>query len=140
MLPALIVSYVISVIFSNGQYQGLGVLEEFNLFVFRIAFASFCAYVFGQLLDVLVFNKLRQLAIWWVAPSCSMIFGSAADTLMFFGVAFYQSSDPFMAENWMQLGFVDYLFKLLIGMLLFVPAYGVLLNVLLVRLQKLAGK
>ena len=69
-----------------------------------------------------------------------MIFGSAADTLMFFGVAFYQSSDPFMAENWMQLGFVDYLFKLLIGMLLFVPAYGVLLNVLLVRLQKLAGK
>ena len=45
-----------------------------------------------------------------------------------------------MAENWMQLGFVDYLFKLLIGMLLFVPAYGVLLNVLLVRLQKLAGK
>ena len=140
MLPALIVSYVISVIFSNGQYQGLGILEEFNLFVFRIAFASFCAYVFGQLLDVLVFNKLRQLTIWWVAPSCSMIFGSAADTLMFFGVAFYQSSDPFMAENWMQLGFVDYLFKLLIGMLLFVPAYGVLLNVLLVRLQKLAGK
>lgn len=31
------------------------------MFVFRIAFASFCAYVFGQLLDVLVFNRLRQL-------------------------------------------------------------------------------
>ena len=47
--------------FSNGQYQGLGALSEFNMFVFRIAFASFCAYVFGQLLDVLVFNRLRQL-------------------------------------------------------------------------------
>ena len=47
--------------FSNGQYQGLSALSEFNMFVFRIAFASFCAYVFGQLLDVLVFNRLRQL-------------------------------------------------------------------------------
>ena len=61
MLPALIVSYIVSVVFSNGQYQGLGALSEFNMFVFRIAFASFCAYVFGQLLDVLVFNRLRQL-------------------------------------------------------------------------------
>ena len=45
MLPALIVSYIVSVVFSNGQYQGLGALSEFNMFVFRIAFASFCAYV-----------------------------------------------------------------------------------------------
>ena len=33
---------------------------------------SFCAYVFGQLLDVLVFNRLRQLKTWWIAPSSSM--------------------------------------------------------------------
>ena len=55
--------------FSDGQYQGLSALSEFNMFVFRIAFASFCAYVFGQLLDVLVFNRLRQLKTWWIAPS-----------------------------------------------------------------------
>ena len=84
MLPALIVSYIVSVVFSNGQYQGLGALSEFNMFVFRIAFASFCAYVFGQLLDVLVFNRLRQLKTWWIAPSSSMTFGSLADTFMFF--------------------------------------------------------
>ena len=45
MIPALIVSYIVSVVFSNGQYQGLGALSEFNMFCFRIAFASFCAYV-----------------------------------------------------------------------------------------------
>ena len=43
-----------------------------------------------------------------------MTFGSLADTFMFFAVAFYQSSDPFMAEHWFSLGFVDYLFKLFV--------------------------
>ena len=138
MIPALIVSYIVSVVFSNGQYQGLGALSEFNMFVFRIAFASFCAYVFGQLLDVLVFNRLRQLKTWWIAPSSSMTFGSLADTFMFFGVAFYKSSDPFMAEHWFSLGFVDYLFKLFVGIVLFVPAYGVVLSMILRKLQSLA--
>ena len=61
MIPALIISYVVSTLFSDSQYQGWQALTAFNLFVFRIALASFCAYVFGQLLDVLVFNRLRQL-------------------------------------------------------------------------------
>lgn len=139
MLPALIVSYIVSVVFSNGQYQGLGALSEFNMFVFRIALASFCAYVFGQLLDVLVFNRLRQLKTWWIAPSSSMTFGSLADTFMFFAVAFYQSSDPFMAEHWFSLGFVDYLFKLFVGIILFVPAYGVVLGMILRKLQSLTN-
>ena len=129
----------VSVVFSNGQYQGLGALSEFNMFVFRIAFASFCAYVFGQLLDVLVFNRLRQLKTWWIAPSSSMTFGSLADTFMFFCVAFYKSSDPFMAEHWFSLGFVDYLFKLFVGIVLFVPAYGVVLSMILRKLQSLAS-
>ena len=33
MLPALIVSYIVSVVFSDGQYQGLSALSEFNMFV-----------------------------------------------------------------------------------------------------------
>ncbi|WP_303013206.1 7-cyano-7-deazaguanine/7-aminomethyl-7-deazaguanine transporter, partial [Rodentibacter pneumotropicus] len=97
MIPALIVSYVISVLFSDAQYQGVGALRNFDMFVFRIALASFLAYVVGQLLDVSVFNRLRQLKTWWVAPSSSMLFGSLADTFVFFGVAFYQSTDTFMA-------------------------------------------
>ena len=139
MIPALIISYLVSTLFSDSQYQGLSVLSEFNLFVFRIALASFCAYVFGQLLDVLVFNRLRQLKTWWIAPTSSMVFGSIADTYLFFAIAFYASSDPFMAEHWMEIGFVDYLFKLFIGLLLFVPAYGVVLNIILRKINALTA-
>lgn len=139
MFPALIVSYIVSVLFSESQYQGIGALQHFDLFVFRIALASFCAYVFGQLLDVLVFNRLRQLNAWWIAPSGSMVFGSMADTFLFFAIAFYASSDPFMAEHWVGIGFVDYLSKLFIGILLFVPAYGVILNMILRKLNMLSA-
>ena len=139
MIPALIISYLVSTLFSDSQYQGLSVLSEFNLFVFRIALASFCAYVFGQLLDVLVFNRLRQLKTWWIAPTSSMVFGSMADTYLFFAIAFYASSDPFVAEHWMEIGFVDYLFKLFIGLLLFVPAYGVVLNMILRKIKTLTA-
>ncbi len=134
MFPALAVSYGVSTLFSDSQYQGLQALSTFNGFVFRIAVASFSAYVFGQLLDVLVFNRLRRLKTWWIAPASSMIFGSMADTFIFFAVAFYASTDPFMAEHWMELGFVDYLFKLFVGVMLFVPAYGVVLNFILRRI------
>lgn len=137
MFPALIISYVISTLFSDSQYQGVNALFEFNSFVFRIAIASFFAYVLGQLLDVLVFNRLRKLKTWWIAPSSSMIFGSMADTFLFFFIAFYASSDPFMAEHWFELGLVDYLFKLFVGIVLFVPAYGVALNVILNKLQQI---
>lgn len=140
MIPALIISYVVSVLFSEASYQGFAALGEFNMFVFRIAFASFAAYVFGQLLDVYVFNHLRQLNTWWIAPSSSMVFGSMADTFLFFSIAFYASSDAFMAENWVQIGFVDYLSKLFIGILLFVPTYGVILNIILRKLNTLTAK
>lgn len=140
MFPALIVSYAVSVLFSESQYQDIGALANFDFFVFRIAIASFAAYVVGQLLDVIVFNRLRQLKTWWIAPSSSMTFGSMADTFVFFSVAFYQSADPFMAEHWAQLGFVDYLFKLFVGIILFVPAYGVVLNMILRKLQALTAE
>lgn len=140
MFPALLISYVVSTVFSNSQYQGLSALATFNLFVFRIAVASFAAYVFGQLLDVYVFNHLRKLKTWWIAPSSSMVFGSMADTFLFFAIAFYASSDPFMAEHWVEIGFVDYLFKLVIGIALFVPAYGALLNYILRKIQLLSSE
>lgn len=134
MLPALIVSYVMSTLFLDTHYQGIAALFVFNLLVFRISFASFSAYVFGQLLDVLVFNRLRQLKTWWIAPTCSMVFGSLCDTFAFFAIAFYRSSDAFMATHWVEIGFVDYLFKLLIGLLFFVPIYGVVLKAIMRKL------
>jgi uncharacterized PurR-regulated membrane protein YhhQ (DUF165 family) len=53
----------------------------------RIAVASGLAFLLGQLLDIGVFNLLRDRA-WWKAPSLSSFFGSAADTLVFFSLAF----------------------------------------------------
>lgn len=60
----------------------------------------------GQLLDIQVFDRLRQWPQWWIAPAASGIVGQAADTLMFFSVAFWRSSNPFMAANWMEIALV----------------------------------
>ncbi|MDD1795666.1 7-cyano-7-deazaguanine/7-aminomethyl-7-deazaguanine transporter [Enterovibrio makurazakiensis] len=136
MVPSLLISYVLSVLFYQGQYQGLADLTVFNLFVARIAVASFMAYMLGQILDIHVFNRLRQTKKWWVAPSCSTIFGNAIDTLAFFAIAFYNSPDAFMAENWTEIAVVDYIFKLVISLGLFVPMYGVLLNYLVGRMTR----
>jgi len=131
MIPALILSYVVSVIFFEGNFQGLNGLAEFNSFVFRIALASFIAYVVGQLIDIVVFNKLRQQARWWVAPTASTVIGALVDTFVFFGIAFYASSDAFMAANWVEIAWVDYAFKLIVSLVFFIPAYGIVINRLL---------
>jgi uncharacterized integral membrane protein (TIGR00697 family) len=130
MLPALLFSYLLSVLFNAGEFLGLAQITQFNLFVARIACASFMAYLLGQILDISVFSKLRQLPQWWVAPVASTIIGNMLDTIAFFGIAFYQSPDPFMAEHWVEIATVDYAVKLLISIGLFVPAYGVLLRYL----------
>ncbi|WP_411021211.1 queuosine precursor transporter, partial [Salmonella sp. ZJJH19_0069] len=69
MLPALVASYVVSVLYKDGVFSGFAALQEFNVFVGRIALASFCAYVLGQLLDIQVFDRMRRLRQWWVAPT-----------------------------------------------------------------------
>lgn len=130
MMPALLVSYLLGVLFFEGQYQGSAQLLQFNLFVARIACASFMAYLLGQILDVSVFNRLRQLPWWWVAPVASTVVGNLLDTLAFFSIAFWRSPDAFMAEHWVEIACVDYGVKLLISIGLFVPAYGVLLRYL----------
>ena len=136
MVPALLISYAISSLFYHGSWQGLAALHQMNLFVARIACASFMAYALGQILDVHVFNRLRQLPQWWIAPACAMFLGNISDTLAFFFIAFYQSSDAFMAQHWVEIALVDYSFKVLICMLFFLPAYGVLLNAMLKRLAE----
>lgn len=141
MLPALIISYLMGVVFHQGSFQGAAALLEFNSFVFRIAFASFAAYFIGQLMDIFVFAKLRQTKSWWVAPSASTIIGNLVDTLVFFSLAFYASTDSFMAANWPEIAAVDYGFKLIVSLGLFLPAYGLLLKVLQEKiLQETARK
>lgn len=134
MLPALVASYVVSVVFQEGSYRGIDALLSFNDFVLRISLASFVAYVIGQLLDIQVFDRLRRIKAWWIAPSLSTVLGNLADTFAFFSVAFWHSSNPFMAEHWVEIATVDYVIKLVISMLLFLPLYGVLLRTLMNRL------
>jgi len=136
MVPALIASYIVSVLFHEGRFNGVDALGEFNSFVFRIAFASFAAYVLGQLLDVQVFDRMRRHYVqWWVAPAAASVFGQALDTVAFFGIAFWHSSNPFMAEHWGEIAVVDYVIKLAVSLLLFVPMYGVALNAI-IRIMK----
>ena len=137
MIPALIVSYIVSVLFHEGRFNGVGALAEFNTFVFRIAFASFAAYVLGQLLDVQVFDRMRRGYVqWWVAPAASSVFGQALDTAAFFSIAFWQSSNPFMAEHWGEIAVVDYVIKLAVSLLLFVPMYGVALSAIIRAMKR----
>ena len=130
MIPSLIVSYVLSVLFAQGAFQGIETLSSFDGFVGRIAIASLLAYLLGQVLDIQVFNRLRQLKKWWIAPAASTLFGNGLDTLAFFGIAFYQSPDPFMAQHWQEIALADFAFKLIISLGLFIPMYGILLNYL----------
>ena len=136
MIPALIASYLVSVLFHEGRFNGVGALGEFNTFVFRIAFASFVAYVLGQLMDVQVFDRMRRnYAQWWIAPAASSVFGQGLDTAAFFSVAFWRSTDPFMAANWGEIAWVDYVIKLSVSLLLFVPMYGLALTAIVRKLN-----
>lgn len=134
MLPALLLSYVISVLFHDGAFAGLGALADFNVFVFRIALGSFIAYAVGQMLDITVFSRLRATLAgsrhWWLAPAASSVLGNLVDSVLFFSIAFYASSDPFMAAHWMEIAAVDYAVKLIMAALGIVPLYGALLNLL----------
>lgn len=137
MIPALVLSYLISVLFHEGQFVGFTALQTLDTFVARIAVASFIAYLVGQLLDISVFNRLRQKGKWWVAPAASTVIGNIIDTALFFSIAFYQSSDEYMAAHWQQLALTDYAWKITVSVLFFLPAYGLLLKALTRRLTTL---
>jgi len=136
MFPALLVSYLVSVVFADGQFAGIAGLFEMNAFVARIALASFMAYSLGQFLDIKIFDQLRQVKSWWVAPAASTLLGNALDTLVFFIIAFYASSDAYMAAHWPEIAFMDYSFKILVSLLFFLPAYGLILAWLQKRLLR----
>lgn len=128
MFPALLISYLISILFRDGSWLGIGELFKFDLFVARIALASFSAYLIGQLMDILVFNRLRRHKTWWYAPGASAVFGNLVDTIAFFTIAFYGTTDPYLSEHLFEVATVDYAFKIAISTLFFLPLYKALLD------------
>lgn len=102
----------------------------------RIGVASGTAYLISQLLDVSVFQKIRErVTAWWAAPVVATFFSNIIDTYTFFGVAFAGSDDAFMAANWVGIATTDLFFKMIISYIIILPVYGILLNRLLKRVQ-----
>lgn len=135
LLPGLVVTYLVTVLFAQGAFAGWEGLAQINTFALRITLASLSAYVIGQVIDIQVFARLRQAPQWWLAPSLSTVAGGLIDTAAFFSLAFYRSPDAFMAEHWPEIAVVDFLTKQAISLVVYLPAYGVVLARLVARWQ-----
>jgi len=67
---------------------GTQIMGEFGpLVTWRIAIGSGIAFLTAQMLDVVIFDRLRRGA-WWRAPLASTLVGSSLDTALFFTIAF----------------------------------------------------
>jgi len=65
---------------------------------------------------------------WWLAPAVSTIAANIIDSYTFFAVAFHNSADEYMAANWMEIAGSQTVLKIVVGLVLFLPAYGLLLK------------
>ena len=90
VLAGLVVGIVCSLIGSQIQ------LEFGPAVPVRVAIGSASAFLVAQLLDVAIFDRLREGA-WWRAPLASTLIGSAVDTAIFFSVAFAAAFNGFSA-------------------------------------------
>ena len=90
---------------------------------YRVGIASGTAYAVGTMLDVYVFQHIREryTDLWWAAPAISTIAANIIDTYTFFYTAFYPQ--PWVSA----VAFNNTLTKIVVGLLVFLPAYGLLL-------------
>ena len=103
----------------------------------RIGFASATAYAIGTMLDVYVFQYLREkYRAWWLAPAVSTVAANIIDSYTFFWVAFNNSADEYMAANWVEIAGSQTVLKIGVGLVIFLPAYGLLLKYLNGRLSE----
>jgi len=86
-----------------------------DLISLRIAIGSGTAFLVAQLLDVQIFDKLRQKE-WYIAPLTSSIIGSIVDTFLFFSISFYGTGVP-----WFTLSLGDLTVKILVALIMLIP-------------------
>ena len=120
---------------------GTQIMGDFGpLVTWRIALGSGLAFLLAQMVDVEIFDRLRQ-GSWWRAPLVSTLIGSALDTAVFFSVAFSTGlafiepgndvswanevlpllgAGP-MAPLWVSLAFADWGVKLALAFIALVP-------------------
>lgn len=140
VFSGLVVGIVCSLIGSQIMLQGDG--YEYPAVALRIAIGSATAFLVAQMLDIIVFNRLRD-GSWWKAPLGSTLVGSTVDTVIFFSIAFAaafngfsataaeeviwaQDAVPFlnigpMVPLWVSLAVADWCVKLSIALLALIP-------------------
>jgi uncharacterized PurR-regulated membrane protein YhhQ (DUF165 family) len=117
-IPAIIVSML--VVLAGGAPESVA---------FRIGLGSGMAYFMSNLLDVYVFQYFREkYTSWWIAPTLSSIVSTFIDTYTFFFTAFYKGANEFMAENWFTVATNNSISKIIVSLIVILPAYGVLLS------------
>jgi len=120
---------------------GTQIMGEFGpLVTWRIAVGSGIAFLTAQLLDVAIFDRLRE-GTWWRAPLVSTLVGSAVDTALFFtiafsaGLAFLEPANDVswanevlpllgtgpMAPLWVSLAVADWCVKLGLALIALIP-------------------
>ena len=136
VLVGLVVGIVCSLIGSQIM------LEYGPAVALRVAIGSATAFSVAQLVDIAVFNRLRN-GSWWKAPLGSTLVSSTLDTIIFFSIAFAglfnslnsaaaeqvvwaQDMVPFLSFGplvplWVSLAVADWAVKLLIALAALVP-------------------
>ncbi|NNL72831.1 MAG: queuosine precursor transporter [Silicimonas sp.] len=120
---------------------GTQITGEFGpLVTWRIALGSGLAFLTAQLLDVAIFDRLRD-GVWWRAPLVSTLIGSVVDTALFFTIAFSSTlawvepaNDVAWANEaiallgqgpvaplWVSLAVADWVVKLILALVALIP-------------------
>ena len=86
-----------------------------DLISVRIAIGSGTAFIIAQLMDVQIFDQLRQKK-WFIAPLASSLIGSTVDTFLFFSISFYGTGIP-----WVTLSLGDLVVKILVALVMLIP-------------------
>ena len=86
-----------------------------DLISIRITIGSGTAFLVAQLIDVHIFDRLRN-KIWFIAPLASSLMGSSIDTFLFFSISFYGTD-----VSWITLSFGDLFVKIFIALIMLVP-------------------
>lgn len=102
-----------------------------------IGLASGCAYAVSTILDVSVFSYFREkYQQWWIAPTFSSIVTMIIDTYTFYYVAFANVPGSPFETNWVSAAASHSITKIIVSLVVILPAYGVLLSYLQKRLIK----
>ena len=140
VLSGFVTGIFCSLIGSQIMLQGDG--YEYPAVALRVAIGSGSAFLVAQLVDVFIFNRLRN-SQWWRAPLASTIVGSILDTALFFTIAFSASISVFSdaandeiswawdlvplltvgsdAPLWVSLAIADWIVKLSVALIALIP-------------------